>query len=425
MSKGEAADRLIETAVRMLAEDAGVLLVNGLRGEDVCLRADISQTTFYRHYNKHSFVDAVAARIVPPPPESPRTAVERAVNPFVMSTEDPRTQIRNQAVAYFRAIRDNPKVTRRLLALSLSNSRPDTRALLRQSYAAGDAIRTEILRSLFETLGASPRAPFTVAQVATALNAVAEGLTLRWRVDPDSVPDGLIGEVVLAIAAAVVDTDQRGEHLDDSARAFADGIAKSREASSTDVLPADPRSALMNAAREEFALRGYPRTTVDAIAERAKVPAPLAKRLFASKQHIVAHALARPVSQLREAVADDCAIGHGPLDVIDRHLHRLARFVHDERCLVDALIAILSADARAENDGILDIRSRVDLPAVIVDVIADAQRRGLLTDKVPAADLADALTDNLLVRCFRQRRETPDDSARFVRDVVLTGAFPR
>ena len=49
--------------------------------------------------------------------------------------------------------------------------------------------------------------------------------------------------------------------------------------------------------------------------------------------------------------------------------------MHDQREFVDALIAILSADARAESDGILDMGSHVDLPAVIVDVIDDAQQR--------------------------------------------------
>jgi hypothetical protein len=70
-------------------------------------------------------------------------------------------------------------------------SDPEVDERLRRLYAdlVGSAVPT--YQAILERTGLRVKEPFTVELVATALIALSEGLTLRWSVEPEAVPDEL------------------------------------------------------------------------------------------------------------------------------------------------------------------------------------------------------------------------------------------
>ncbi len=61
--------------------------------------------------------------------------------------------------------------------------------------------------AVIEGLGRRLRPPWTADLLATALIAVIEGLMTRARVDPDAVPDGLFGELVVGMIDGFTEFD--------------------------------------------------------------------------------------------------------------------------------------------------------------------------------------------------------------------------
>lgn len=135
------------------------------------------------------------------------------------STDDPvhdaRQAIRVSVTAAFTG--DDAEVTRLLYAVILGRyHRSNLRELL--SYARSDSLRLRAYQPLLGVRGATARRPLTVAQIATVLIALRDGLHIRRLIEPAAVPNSLYGEVALALAIAALDTRHRHQLIDDDRR---------------------------------------------------------------------------------------------------------------------------------------------------------------------------------------------------------------
>ncbi len=265
-----------------------------------------------------------------------------------------------QALSLFRTPKPADFREKSRLALTFGQSRPRTARRLRTLYEAHDASGIERYRALFESWGATLRAPLTVKYVAVALSAIAEGFAIRWCADNDAVPDWLFAEVILAFLASAIDEQQRHEHIDDVATKLAAAIMSSFQLSSSDDLPDNPREAVIEAAREEFGRPGYFLTTLEMIATRSGVPLPTVKRLFPTKPHVIVGAMKRRFLSLEQSVQDDLALGRGEVEVVERHLIRCAQLAADKPEFLDALIAAVAHDTYGVVESTIAIKQELN-----------------------------------------------------------------
>ncbi len=414
MPNRKASERLIQAAIEILVSDTDDVLRHGIRSERAIELARTSQTTFFRNFTKESFVKAAIDTLVRSHSESPADPAPQATPADVGG--DARRLIRDAATADFQA--SDTDAVRRVLALALGRDGP-ARQELHDSYARSDALRSRGYQTVMDAWGATVRRPFTVAQLATVLTAVREGLQFRRMIDPAAVPDALYGEVALAIAIAVLDVRHEHEHLDDAGAALATSTS---HVDATPVnLPDDPRSAVIESAAKEFAEHSYYLTTLDGIAEASQVPMDMLKRLFPTKAHIVIEALRPRFTAIGQGVIDDMSLGTDRVTVIRRHLLRCARLTVEQRPFMDSMIASVSHDTSGFAEGVMEIKKELHFPSLIEPVIADGQRLGIFTDSQPASELAATVTNTLFIRCFSRRECTPEDNAAFVADLLLNG----
>jgi len=424
MAKDDTARELVRAAVELLVEDGGQIVDRGLRWEEATRRAHLSHTTFFRNFRKSEFIDAVMAALVPTENRPFAQALSNKIESALYTGDgDPRQTVRDVANWDFLAVREDSTTIRQLLGLSLGRSRPATMANLHALYANYDAANQAAYRILFERWGATLRAPFTVKLLAVSLTAMVEGLTLRWYADPDAVPDGLLGEMVLAFVTTIIDTHQRHEHIDDAAAPLAADIMSMFQAASGENLPDDPRRAIVDAARSELRRHGFLMTTLEMISATARVPLATTKRLYPTKTFLIVSALRDPYRRLAEAIEDDLTtFGKSEVEVIERHLLRLAQLTHDEPAFTEALIMAVMHDTHGEPDGSVSIKQELNLPGLIEPVVRQGQANGVFVRSQPAIDIAAALTNGLFIRCFTRRGRTPQEHADRIADLVLRGA---
>lgn len=423
MGERDAKWRLVEAAIAMLLEDPGALLDRGLRQEDVCMRAKISPTTFYRHFTKRSFADAVAERLIPVD-NVPIAGIGAELLAWA-GTVDPRLAIRRVAIADFHAMLRDPMTVRRQLAVVIGRSRQDSAVGLRRSYQASDEVRADAYRVILESWGAVPRLPFSVNDIAVAFAAAAEGLALRALSDPEAVSDELVGEIALAFFATAISTGSDSEYVHDVAEGIALDIMSSRRDTDIRELPENPRMAVVGAARDEFEQRGYKSASLEKIAARAGVPVSVVKRLFPTKAHIVVTALTQQFNRLAEDVTDDVALRYSEVEIIERHLQRCAKLVSIERSYMYALASMVASDSQTDPAGDVEAKLLLDFPALIVPVIQSAQRKGTFIVDVSAYDIAAVLANSLILRCAARRDEPPEHHAHVVAGLVLRGVTAR
>ena len=186
-------------------------------------------------------------------------------------------------------------------------------------------------------------------------------------------------------------------------------------------VPRDPRAAIIAAARTELGKRGYFMTRMDDIADNAGVPRGAMKRLFPTKPHILVAALQSRVDALRESVADDILLGLDEVSIIDNFLLRCAQLAADEIAFMDALLVAVAHDTYGEPEGLLSIKEKLNIPAIIGPVIQQGQDAGTLALIGTPADLAAGITNTLLMRCFTRRSVSPEDNAAFIGNLLLRG----
>lgn len=403
-------DQFINAGVQSLVENPRHVLERGLRSEDIVNQAGASQATFFRKFaTKAEFIDAVVDRLT----DSRRNTVDetRAAVGFQMKANN--NSLRLAVIALvddaFPALVDGHSTAAEFLARVFGSPHA-----IKDEYVRRDHRVLAAYEALFDQTDAALRRPFTSRAFATTVNALIDGFRTRASVDPNSVTPAIVADGLLALLGAVVDTSGMHQHLDDMVGPI--------DVKSTDrPLPRDPRAAIIESARAELAKRGYFMTRMDDIADSAAVPRITMKKLFPTKPHILVAALQSRVDALRESVADDLLIGLDEISIIDNFLLRAAQLAADESAFMDALLVAVAHDTYGEPEGLLSVKQKLNIPAIIGPVIQQGQDNGTLSLIGTPVDLAAGITNTLLMRCFTRRNVSPEDNAAFIGDLLLRG----
>lgn len=405
-----ATGQFIDAGVTALVDNPRHVLERGLRSEDIVNQAGASQATFFRKFStKSDFVDAVVGRLT----ESRRHSTENVRTAATSSMRSNNDSLRATVIALvddaFPSLVDGTTTAVEFLARVFGSPHA-----IKDEYGRRDQLVLATYEALFEHTDAALRRPFTSGTFATTVVALLEGFRARAGVDPGAVTPAIVSDGLLALLGAVVDTSGLHQHLDDMVGPI--------EARPTDrPLPRDPRAAIIAAARAELAKRGYFMTRMDDIADRAAVPRVAMKKLFPTKPHILVAALQTRVDALRETVADDLLIGLDEITIIDNFLLRCARLAADESAFMDALLVAVAHDTYGEPEGLLSVKQKLNIPAIIGPVIQQGQDNGTLSLIGTPVDLAAGITNTLLMRCFTRRNVSPEDNATFIGDLLLRG----
>ncbi|WP_066913367.1 TetR/AcrR family transcriptional regulator [Millisia brevis] len=426
-----ARDRLLSAGREILAKGEADLLAGGLTIDQVSRRAGVSTQTFHNTFPRRNGVGSKARYL----DELTRTlladAASVAAAPDPSDQEapppdgDPRKLIREASRREYLRLSGDQALQLRLVASALLASDRTVAAAVRRQYADhGTAVRASYDET-FQQWGAVLRRPFTVESLAVVVTALAEGLVLRSRFDPDAVPEELFGEAVLALMASVVDIEDRHAHIDDVIAPVAGEVMRDFQLSQPRPLPEDPEQAIIDAASAEFAGRGYANTRITDIALSAGVDLPTVKRLFTSKAHIVVAGLKPAFDTLHRRVTTDRKL-HSPVVVIERFTERFADMIITHRPLADAMALVASTDTAQSPSNLILIKDELNYPGLIVGAIEDGQASGELITTGPSSfDLAAMVVNNIIFRCLSRRTESAREVADAVVGVVVRGMSVR
>jgi AcrR family transcriptional regulator len=183
------------------------------------------------------------------------------------------------------------------------------------------------------------------------------------------------------------------------------------------------RGALLVAAAELFAQRGWHGTRIEDIAKVAGVSAATAYNHFKNKQALMGHVYAPLAKDLIKAAERDVARMHPPLLAVRRHVHDLADLARRHRDLTVSLVAAIQEQtmrtgAAAQNPD--DVRVLVPLADPLITLIGYGQRDGVFKTEPPATESGTYHTSALLYRVLSRPHETPHETA----SVVLSQLLP-
>ncbi|WP_033430466.1 TetR/AcrR family transcriptional regulator [Saccharothrix syringae] len=425
--------KLLRAGREILLTAGRHVLLKGLTVSAVVERAGISETTFNNNWptkvrngvlgGHRKYIDDLLGSLVSDGPRITQDVLaDRILQVFGENQGDPRRALRELARWDFEAVRDHPATLTRMLVATLARDHPVAVRSVRLVY---DDITRKAARAYSSTLagwGGEFRRPFTAESIAVVLTSLVEGMTLRWLLDPKAVPDELFGDAVTALVGAVVDVEQRHEHIDDVMEPLSREVIRKYRAEEDRDDPDDPWTAILEAAEGEFAQRGYYTTQLHHIAAAAGVDTAKLTRFFPTKADILEHGL-RPVhDDLKRQVSHDALLRRGPEDVVRRHLRRLARAVARHRTWFDALVSLAIQDlARERDEAAARVRAALDFPALIAPALAAGQDAGVFVAVLPPDELATMLTNNVLVRAFSRCEHPPEEVAAAVGAVLLDG----
>lgn len=144
---------------------------------------------------------------------------------------------------------------------------------------------------------------------------------------------------------------------------------------------AETKRKLKDAAVAEFAAHGVGGTTMERIARRAGVNKERLYTYFGNKAQLFATVLADELNKVAAAV---------PLNTLDgpEAVGEYAAGVYDYHCEHPELTRLLLWEGLLDVPRVPDEESRTDYYRAKVSAFAQAQQAGLISDHLPAADLA-------------------------------------
>jgi AcrR family transcriptional regulator len=419
--------RLLAAGRSALLSGGIELLANGLTVEQVVARAGVSAQTFHNVFPRHEgraggkaqfleelLISLVGSALPNSTPEQPR---RRGLH----TSGDPVQIVRDLCRWVSKHLEDDSATHIRAIAWTVGARHPGTTATIAADYTRTTGIVVDTYISVLREWGAGLRQPFTTESLAVVITALAEGLVLRSRFDPEAVPDTLLGDAVIALVSAVVDVNEERGHIDDVMVDLSQNALRDRRPAHSDDLPDDPESAILSAAATEFALRGYFDTRQVHIADRAGVDLPTLRRLFPTNVDVVVAGLKPVLDALQRRIATDIRLDRPPVDILRRYSFRLAELVIAHRSFVDAMVLLIGLHTAQSPVDTTRIREELFFPGLITDVIESGQQSGALTADLPAVEIAAALTNNVMFRSISRREETADQIAHTVNLLILGG----
>jgi AcrR family transcriptional regulator len=194
--RAETRERLLEAAARVFARDGYA----GASVEDVAGEAGFSTGALYSNFDgKEDLFLALLAHTV--------ERVSRRVADAIAERPTVEERARLGAAEWMRFLEREPEQVLLFVEFWAYAVRdPEVRGRFAAAYAEPRAATARLIDESARALGLRPTLP--AEQLATAVDALADGLALQRLVDPDSVPEGLFGEVLgLMLRGASAETD--------------------------------------------------------------------------------------------------------------------------------------------------------------------------------------------------------------------------
>ena len=187
--RAETRERLLEAAARVFAREGYA----GASVEEVAGEAGFSTGALYSNFSgKEELFLALLARNVER--VSGRVAEAVAERPTV------EERAHGAAAEWMRFVEREPDQILLFMEFWAYAVRdPEVRPRFAAAYAEPRAATARLIDESARELGLRPTLP--AEQLATAIDALADGLSLQRLVDPGSVPDGLFGEVLSVLLA--------------------------------------------------------------------------------------------------------------------------------------------------------------------------------------------------------------------------------
>src|SRR6476660_9308482 len=207
----------------------------------------------------------------------------------------------------------------------------------------------------------------------------------------------------------------------------AHAVARRPRAAPTDAPPASKREAILRAAIDVFADRGYFNAQVADVARAAGVAAGTVYLYFKSKDDLL-------VSIFERSMREDLALGRAAVAGLDDPSERLRRLArgHLARLGADRNLAIVfQVELRQSTKFMARFSSSLlrDYLGLIREAIADGQRAGIFRDDIKATAAAKmlfgALDEMATNWILSGRRYALENDADAVVDLFINGVRPR
>jgi len=401
--------RLLEAGRESLLDVGYKVLERGLTVKSIAKRARMSTQTFFNTYPrgagqgdegaKELFIRELVESLGAATPRDSYTVLEGRIRDRLVDNDgDPVPVIRALAEQALHELESDPAVRFRLFVAIFGRDHEEAMAAARHGYRAETKVNGTAYDDLLKRWGASPRMPFDGEKIAITLSSVVEGFALRRIIDPDAVPVELFADVVVALAAALVDVDQKNECIDDLLKHVAAELEASRDVPDRSA-PVDI-DAVTSAAREQLRTRNYFQLRLSHIAAAAKVPLSSLKSIYPRVDDIIVAALEPEIAKLRNHVEANRAAGFAEPAILRSYLIKLAQLAREQAEFIDALI-VSTASNRSSGT------SERDLLKVIEPVIKDGQENGTIASDRSPGELAASLTRFVLVECHTYHHQPP------------------
>jgi phosphoribosylaminoimidazole-succinocarboxamide synthase len=187
--RAETRERLLEAAARVFARDGYA----GASVEDVAGEAGFSTGALYSNFDgKEDLFLALLAHTV--------ERVSRRVADAIAERPTVEERARLGAAEWMRFLEREPEQVLLFVEFWAYAVRdPDVRGRFAAAYAEPRAATARLIDESARALGLRPTLP--AEQLATAVDALADGLALQRLVDPSSVPENLFGDVLSLLLA--------------------------------------------------------------------------------------------------------------------------------------------------------------------------------------------------------------------------------
>lgn len=191
------------------------------------------------------------------------------------------------------------------------------------------------------------------------------------------------------------------------------------------------RAALLAAAADNFARKGWHGARMEDIAEAGGVSPATAYNHFSTKHSLIGHLLApliRPSVEraLQQLENEDPAI----LEVLKSHVRELAELMRQNQDLTVPFVSAvqdytIKVEGPPDPADPNDPRNLVPLPDAVIRAVDMGQARGLFRPYPPARDVGANLTNLLLLRTFTRPKERAEESTEFVLTLLLGALLPQ
>lgn len=295
--------------------------------------------------------------------------------------------------------------------------------VLRQGY---DALTETVEATYMEGLrlmGREMLPPFTSHDCTVIMTAFAEGLQMRYGVDPDAVRDDLYADTISAIllgitrpvvqpsdvAAAPVLTDLESRFL----------VHHQNERLGGE--PVETWRHIADSAAHLFIDRSPGDVRLSEVAAAAGVSPESVRHHFTSVTAVAASGWARHLPELEAIAAVPTTQEEGPIRRIEQVLLRAVELVRSNRGAAEALIAqvIVEAAPSSGTEPRRSIREVVPAPRILVPLISELRSSGQLRRRMETERLARSVVH----LCTMQSLVFADQSAERIVDEVMTLVF--